>query len=168
MPHTCFGCAVARLAREKGLRLLFDMPMAMCSHLLLPEAFQAPAASPFSAAMGQCGSREVRARAPIPEKRDEYVLYEGPGPWTVCLPDAEVPPRFAPTGIASEKLSPPSTLMQLLTTAAKRHSDRPALCVERPVPAVVDGTAWAFSPWRVGRHSVGGPLGFGRAQQTPS
>lgn len=45
-----------------------------------------------------------------------------------------MPPRFAKEGMASEASIPATTLCKLLTTAAEKHSAKPALMIERPLP----------------------------------
>jgi len=69
---------------------------------------------------------------------ESLVQYVGPGPWWVCAPNAEVPPRLAASGYASANGIPPMTMMGLLTKAAELKGDCEALKVERPLPEVVD------------------------------
>eukprot|EP00429_Kryptoperidinium_foliaceum_P070425 CAMPEP_0176058558 /NCGR_PEP_ID=MMETSP0120_2-20121206/29177_1 /TAXON_ID=160619 /ORGANISM="Kryptoperidinium foliaceum, Strain CCMP 1326" /LENGTH=778 /DNA_ID=CAMNT_0017392087 /DNA_START=74 /DNA_END=2410 /DNA_ORIENTATION=- len=85
-------------------------------------------------------------RAPRVIEPSAIVKYAGPGPWYTCSPHGEMPPRVAETGLASAAVSPPATLMSLLSKAADERGDADALLVERPVPPVKDGKVPAPLP----------------------
>lgn len=91
--------------------------------------------------MGNFLGREVLEAAPISKDKDHYFDYAGPGPWFTCKPNGEMPPRCSKSGLSSREESPPSTLQQKLKICAETKGDKPALKVERPVPALVDGKA---------------------------
>jgi long-chain-fatty-acid--CoA ligase ACSBG len=66
-----------------------------------------------------------------------YVPYNNKEePWFSCKPDALVPPRCANEGPASEDDCPVMTLPQFLQKAATKSPDKPAMKVERPLPAL--------------------------------
>ena len=104
--------------------------------------------------------------------------YKGPGPHFTCSPDGEVPPRYAERGVASEKETPGTTLIALLTKAALKHGDKNAFMVEMPVPAIVDNKVppalaseywirWTYQQYHddVGKAAKGFiTLGLGRLQ----
>jgi len=77
----------------------------------------------------------VCKHAPISRDPDAFVAYDGPGPWFVCAPNAEVAPRIARTGAGGPDTGA-TTLMALLAKAAEEKGDKPALLVERPCPPV--------------------------------
>lgn len=70
-----------------------------------------------------------------------YIRYEGEGPWFTCDPSASLPIRTAKVGAASLEECKALTLIQLLQSAAELKGDKPALKVERPVPALEDNKA---------------------------
>ena len=94
-------------------------------------------------AMG-CGASKaaVLSEAPVSSNPDEFYAYQGTGPWHVCRADSVIQPRLANSGAASSEQCPPATLQELLKKAAEDKGDKPAMKVERPLPALLaDGSA---------------------------
>jgi len=87
------------------------------------------------------GGVAILDQAPVSKDPDCYCPYDGPGPWFSCKPEEEQKPRLAKKGIASREGCPPETFAALLKKAAELKGDKPAMKVERPVPAPnQDGT----------------------------
>eukprot|EP00930_Biecheleria_cincta_P024215 TRINITY_DN17359_c0_g1_i1.p1 TRINITY_DN17359_c0_g1~~TRINITY_DN17359_c0_g1_i1.p1 ORF type:complete len:784 (-),score=160.71 TRINITY_DN17359_c0_g1_i1:269-2620(-) len=91
---------------------------------------------------GACTSSVLDA-APVPDDEGYWVDYKGPGPWYACLPNSEVPPRFAGLGSASSEHCPPETLPQLMSKAAMgAKGEEDFMKVEDPLPPLdKDGKA---------------------------
>jgi len=91
-----------------------------------------------------CGASKaaVLSEAPVSSNPDEFYAYQGTGPWHVCRADSVIQPRLANSGAASSEQCPPATLQELLKKAAEDKGDKPAMKVERPLPALLaDGSA---------------------------
>lgn len=88
--------------------------------------------------MGSVNSCEtpVLSEAPVSKDKDDYCDYAGPGPWYTCKPDGLHVERFAKKGPASREGCVPTTLPELLKRAAETKWDKPALKIERPLPAL--------------------------------
>jgi len=73
-------------------------------------------------------------------------------PFATCDGTAVSSIRFAETGIASESETPPRTVMQVFQEAVKKHGDKNALRVERPVPPLGPNKKWPpalpLSKWK--------------------
>mmetsp|Transcript_31410 Transcript_31410/g.61216 ORF Transcript_31410/g.61216 Transcript_31410/m.61216 type:complete len:754 (-) Transcript_31410:236-2497(-) len=85
----------------------------------------------------------VHSEAPfLQKKEDEYVVYpEGAGPFSTVDGTAEVPIRYAKSGLASEEVAPTTTLTQIFKEACAKKPDKIAMRVERPLPAPENGVA---------------------------
>ena len=97
----------------------------------------------FERAMG-CGASKatILSEAPVSSNPDEFFAYQGTGPWHACRADSVIPARLAKSGAASKNQCPPATLQELLKKAAEEKGDKPAMKVERPLPALLsDGSA---------------------------
>eukprot|EP00931_Biecheleriopsis_adriatica_P088920 TRINITY_DN63141_c0_g1_i1.p1 TRINITY_DN63141_c0_g1~~TRINITY_DN63141_c0_g1_i1.p1 ORF type:complete len:806 (+),score=185.22 TRINITY_DN63141_c0_g1_i1:78-2420(+) len=81
-------------------------------------------------------SPEVLDESPRTEEPACLVSYDNPsGPWYRCQPNAEVKPRMAKMGLASEEKSPPQTLPEILRQVANgAKGEEEFLKVERPLP----------------------------------
>ncbi|CAE8596898.1 unnamed protein product [Polarella glacialis] len=105
------------------------------------------------------GNAAVKATAPVSTTPTDFFQYPtSEGPWFKCEPDAVMLPRCSETGISSAAETPPVTMQQLFKLAAELKGDKPALKVERPCPALVEGkpppalpdhewTTWTFKQW---------------------
>jgi len=80
---------------------------------------------------------------PVPEvhknvprlQEDFYFPYAGSTQWFTCSADAEMPPRTAQKGFAGPA-TPSMVWPQLFAKAVSEKGGKPALCVERPCPAL--------------------------------
>jgi long-chain-fatty-acid--CoA ligase ACSBG len=107
--------------------------------------------------MGNQVCREIDAVAPTNGPED-YFSYDSSQQWFTCQPDGMMPPRLAAKGPLSEAECPPTTLPELLAAVAAAKGEKPAMKVERPLPALVEGkappalpeeewTTWSYAEW---------------------
>jgi len=73
-------------------------------------------------------------------------------PFVTCDGTAVSSIRFAESGIASKSVTPPRTVIQVFQEAVKRHGDKVAFRVERPVPPLGSNKKWPpalpLSKWK--------------------
>jgi len=110
--------------------------------MLLPIVLTSVAAFTLYYLFKRSSESAIMKRAPeiSPKELSRYTPEHKP--FTTCDKTALSSIRYAETGIASKKENPARTIIQVFLEAVKRHGDKLAIRVERPVPPMGADKTW--------------------------